>query len=194
MTKTMMRAALLLASLILAAPALAAPRVALETGLGTIVVELADKQAPITSRNFLRYVEAGKLDGTSFYRAARSRTNPRIGYVQGGIDHNYKRAFFAIPHEPTSKTGLKHLDATISMARNAPGTAMGDFFITVGPAAYLDARPGQPGYAAFGRVVKGMDVVRKILAAPTWLGRGAGAFKNQIIIKRIPIVKAKRIR
>ncbi len=184
-----------LLSLLLAipAPALAAPRVAIQTGLGTIVVELADKQAPITSKNFLRYVQAGSFDGTSFYRAARSKTNPKLGYVQGGIDREYRRAFFSIAHEPTSKTGLKHTDATISMARNAPGTAMGEFFLTVGPASYLDARPGNPGYAAFGKVIKGMDVVKKILAAPTWIGRGAGAVKDQLIIKRIPIIKARRI-
>ena len=177
-----------------AAPALAAPRVAIHTGLGTIVVELADKQAPMTAKNFLRYVEAGKLDGTTFYRAARSKTDPRYGFVQGGIDHDLRRAFFSIDHEPTSKTGLKHVDGTISMARNAPGTAMGDFFITVGAAPYLDARPGSEGYAAFGRVVKGMDVVKKILAAPTWIGRGRGALKDQVIVKRVPIVKAERLR
>jgi peptidyl-prolyl cis-trans isomerase A (cyclophilin A) len=176
-----------------AGPALAAPRVAIQTGAGTIVVELADKQAPITSKNFLHYVETGKFDGTSFYRAARSKADPKRGLIQGGIDHNYRRAFFSIDHEPTSKTGLKHVDGTISMARNAPGTAMGDFFITLGPSPYLDARPGNPGYAAFGRVIKGMDVVKKILAAPTWIGRGSGALKDQVIITRVPIIKATRV-
>lgn len=189
-----MRRFLALALLAVSAPAIAAPRVAIQTGLGTIVVELADKQAPITARNFLRYVESGKLDGTNFYRAARSKGDPSRGLIQGGIDHNYKRAFFSIDHEPTSVTGLKHMDGTISMARNAPGTAMGDFFITVGPSPYLDARPGNPGYAAFGQVIKGMDVVRKILAVPTWQGRGAGALKDQVIIKRVPIIKARRIK
>lgn len=178
--------------LVWSGPALAAPRVAIQTGLGTIIVELADKQAPITAKNFLHYVDAGKLNGTNFYRAARAKSDPKYGFIQGGIDHNYKRAFFSIDHEPTSKTGLKHVDGTISMARNAPGTAMGDFFITVGPAPYLDARGDNPGYAAFGRVVKGMDVVRKILAAPTWIGRGSGALKDQVIIKRVPIISAKR--
>ena len=186
------RSAFLAVSL-LSTSALAGPRVALETGLGTVVVELADRQAPITSRNFLRYVEAGKFDGTSFYRAARSKRDPKQGFVQGGIDHNYKRAFFSIDHEPTSKTGLKHVDGTISMARNAPGTAMGDFFITVGPAPYLDARPGYPGYAAFGRVVSGMEVVKRILAVPTWIGRGSGSVKDQLIIKRVPILRAHRL-
>lgn len=188
-----MRRFLAVILLSVSAPALAAPRVAIKTGLGTIIIELADKQAPITAKNFLHYVETGKFDGTSFYRAARSKGDPSRGLIQGGIDHNYKRAFFSIDHEPTSKTGLKHGDGTISMARNAPGTAMGDFFITVGPSPYLDARPGNPGYAAFGHVIKGMDVVKKILAAPTWLGRGSGALKDQVIIKRIPIIKATRI-
>ena len=175
-------------------PALAAPRVALNTSLGTIIVELADKQAPITAKNFLRYVEAGKLNGTTFYRAARSPSKPQFGLIQGGIDHDMRRAFFSIDHEPTSKTGLKHLDGTLSMARNAPGTAMGDFFICVGAQPSLDARGAYPGYAAFGRVVKGMDIVKKILAAPTWIGRGRGALKNQVIVKRVPIITAKRIR
>lgn len=179
---------------LLAAPALAAPRVAIQTSVGTIVVELAEKQAPITARNFLRYVEAGKFDGTTFYRAARSPSAPQFGLIQGGIDHNMRRAFFSIDHEPTTKTGLKHVDGTISMARNAPGTAMGDFFICVGAQPSLDAKGAYPGYAAFGRVVSGMNVVRKILAAPTWVGRGSGAFKGQMIINRIPIISAKRIR
>jgi peptidyl-prolyl cis-trans isomerase A (cyclophilin A) len=180
-------------ALLTATPAIAGPKVAIQTSIGTIVAELYDKQAPITAKNFLRYVEAGKFNGTTFYRAARSKTNPKLGYIQGGIDRDYRRAFFSIDHEPTSKTGLKHTDGTLSMARNMPGTAMGEFFITVGPAPYLDARPGNPGYAAFGRVLKGMDVVKNILAAPTWLGRGAGAFKDQIIKDRIRIISAKRI-
>ena len=185
----------LVAALILAvaAPALAAPRVAIQTSIGTIVVELADKQAPITAKNFLRYVEAGKFNGTNFYRAARSPSAPQFGLVQGGIDHDMRRAFFSIDHEPTSKTGLKHVDGTISMARNAPGTAMGDFFFCVGAQPSLDAKGAYPGYAAFGRVVSGMGVVKKILASPTWVGRGSGAFKGQIMIKRIPIIKATRI-
>ena len=178
---------------LVATPALAAPRVAIKTSLGTIVVELAEKQAPITAKNFLHYVEAGQFDGTNFYRAARSPSAPQFGLIQGGIDHNMRRAFFSIDHEPTSKTGLKHVDGTISMARNAPGTAMGDFFICVGAQPSLDARWQYPGYAAFGRVVSGMSVVKKILAAPTWIGRGRGAMKNQVIKQRIPIISARRI-
>lgn len=178
---------------LIGAPALAAPRVAIQTSLGTIVVEVNERAAPITSKNFLRYVDAGKLNGTTFYRAARSPSAPQFGLIQGGIDHDMRRAFFSIDHEPTSKTGLKHVDGTLSMARNAPGTAMGDFFICVGAQPSLDARGSYPGYAAFGRVVSGMGVVKKILAAPTWVGRGSGALKGQMMIKRVPIISAKRL-
>ncbi len=182
-----------LALALTATPALAGPKVAIETSEGTIIAELYDKQAPLTARNFLRYVVNGKFNGTTFYRAARNRANPKVGYIQGGIDKDYRRAYFSIDHEPTTKTGLKHTHGTLSMARNLPGTAMGEFFITVGPASYLDARPGNVGFAAFGRVIKGMDIVKKILAAPTWLGRGAGAFKDQIIKDRVKIIRARRI-
>jgi peptidyl-prolyl cis-trans isomerase A (cyclophilin A) len=105
-----------------------------------------------------------------------------------------KRAFNPIPHEPTTKTGLKHLDGTVSMARNAPGSAMGDFFITIGAAPALDATPTYPGYAAFGRVVGGMATVRKILASPTYPGGYSKATIGQSIINRILIISAKRIR
>ncbi|MFD1611413.1 peptidylprolyl isomerase [Sphingomonas tabacisoli] len=189
----MLRAFFSLLLALLATPALAAPRVAIKTSLGTILVEVNERAAPISSKNFLRYVDAGKLDGTTFYRAARSPSAPQFGLIQGGIDHDMRRAFFSIDHEPTSKTGLKHVDGTLSMARNAPGTAMGDFFICVGAQPSLDARGNYPGYAAFGRVISGMGVVKKILAAPTWVGRGSGALKGQMMMKRVPIISAKRV-
>ncbi len=180
--------------LFLAASAEAAPRVRLETSAGPIVIELADKAAPITSANFLRYVAEKRFDGTRFYRAARNKTDPKRGLVQGGIDHKIVRARVPIAHEPTSRTGLHHVDGTISMARNAPGTAMGDFFIAVGPNSYLDARPGYPGYAAFGRVVSGMDVVRRILALPTWPGGRSRQTIGQSIRQPVRIVRATRVR
>jgi peptidyl-prolyl cis-trans isomerase A (cyclophilin A) len=98
-----------------------------------------------------------------------------------------------IEHEPTSQTGLRHVDGTVSMARHAPGTAMGDFFITIGKASYLDAREDSPGYAAFGRVVEGMDVVRKILASPTYPGGRSRNTIGQSIIKPIRILRARRV-
>ncbi|TMJ14572.1 MAG: peptidylprolyl isomerase [Alphaproteobacteria bacterium] len=173
----------------------AAPvRVRIETSVGAIVVALETKRAPVTSRNFLAYVDEKRFDGTSFYRAARSRTKPGTGFVQGGINHVATRMRNPIPHEPTSRTGIRHVNGTISMARNAPGTAMGDFFIAVGPAPYLDARPGFEGYAAFGQVVSGMDVVKKILAAPTYVGGRSQATLGQSIVKPVRILSARRVR
>lgn len=186
----------LLLALTLAGPARAAPATALvrlDTSAGPITIELFLKQAPITAGNFLRYVENGRFDGTTFYRAARAGNSGR-GLIQGGIDHKLKRAFNPIPHEPTTRTGLKHLDGTVSMARNAPGTAMGDFFITIGPAPALDGTPTYPGYAAFGRVVGGMATVRKILALPTYPGGYSKQTMGQSIINRVSIISAKRVR
>ena len=115
------------------------PKVAIVTSAGTIVAVLEAKRAPITTANFLRYVDAHRFDGTTFYRAARSKSVPGNGLVQGGIDHDIPKTFLPIKHEPTSKTGLRHTNGTLSMARNEVGSAMGDFFITLGPAPDLDA-------------------------------------------------------
>ena len=169
-------------------------KVRLETSEGPIVIRLEMKRAPITAGNFLRYVDEKRFDGTSFYRAARNRRDPTFGLVQGGINHKAVRALIPIAHEPTSRTGLKHGDGTVSMARNAPGTAMGDFFITVGPASYLDARPGNVGYAAFGQVVEGMSVVRKILAGPTHPGGWSKTTMGQSLVTPIRIISARRVR
>ncbi|UAK23319.1 peptidylprolyl isomerase [Sphingomonas nostoxanthinifaciens] len=189
--------ALLLALAPVAAPAAPpradpAPKVALVTSAGTIVVALEPQRAPITTANFLRYVDAHKLDGTTFYRAARAKSDPKRGLIQGGIDHNIRNSFFPIAHEPTSKTGLHHEDGTISMARNDVGTAMGDFFICVGPARTLDAAPGYPGYAAFGHVARGMDVARRILAEPTYPGGLSIETFGQTIKRRVTIISARR--
>lgn len=188
--------ALLLLALPITAPAAPPPppRVAIETSLGRIVVEMATKQAPITSANFLRYVDEKRLDGTTFYRAARAKGAPKMGFVQGGIRHSYTRMLPPIAHEPTSKTHLRHVDGTISMARDAPGSATGDFFIIVGPGASLDAKGSDPGYAAFGHIVSGMDVVRRILAGKTVVQTGVGATKGQMLVKQIPITSAHRVR
>lgn len=170
-------------------------RVRLATELGQIVIEVDLRHAPITAGNFLAYVDQKRFDGRTFYRAARHRKSPQYGLIQGGIDHTISRALAPIAHEPTSKTGLRHVDSTVSMARNQPGTAMGDFFITVGPSSYLDAGPGgsPPGYAAFGRVVSGMDVVRKILAMPTYRGGYSYTTMGQSIRKPVKILTARRI-
>lgn len=172
----------------------ATARVRIETTIGAIVVELDMKRAPITSANFLAYAEEKRLDGTSFYRAARNKGDPKRGLIQGGIDSKVRKARWPIDHEPTSKTGLRHIDGTLSMARNAPGSAMGDFFITIGPSSYLDAREGNPGYAAFGRVISGMPIVHRILALPTWPGGRSITTKGQHIVKPIGIISVRRVR
>jgi peptidyl-prolyl cis-trans isomerase A (cyclophilin A) len=169
------------------------PKVAIDTTEGTIVVALEVKRAPITANNFLRYVDAHRLDGTFFYRAARSRDGSNRGLVQGGIDHDLPKSFLPIKHEPTSQTGLRHVDGTLSMARNEPGSAMGDFFITVGPAPSLDAAPNYPGYAAFGHVVKGMDVVHRILIKPTYPGGLSIETLGQTLRQTVKIVRAHRL-
>ena len=169
-------------------------RVRLETEAGPIVVALDHKRAPITAANFVRYAEEGRFDGTTFYRAAPTKgaAEGTRGFIQGGIRRNYKRMLPPIAHEPTSETGLRHEAGTISMARTETG-AMGEFFITTDKMPAMDAKPGEPGYAAFGKVVEGMDTVRRILAAPTVPGAGRGAMKGQMIEKPVRIVSAKRV-
>jgi peptidyl-prolyl cis-trans isomerase A (cyclophilin A) len=167
-------------------------RVRLETAEGPITLDLDAKRAPITTKNFVRYVEAGRFDGTEFYRAARTKGDEKEGFVQGGIRRSYRRMFPPIAHEPTTKTGLRHEAGTISMAYREPGYAMGDFFIMTKAMPGMDAKPGEPGFAAFGKVVDGMATVRKILAAPTDEG-GSGAMKGQMIEKPVKIIAARRV-
>ena len=168
-------------------------RVRLETGEGPIVVELDRARAPLTSANFLRYVDAGLLDGANFYRAMK--VGAAAGLVQGGVDP--RRALPPVAHEPTTQTGLSHTEGAISLARRAPGTATADFFITLGDMTFLDANPAAPGdnagFAVFGRVVEGMDVVRRILEAPTSPTEGEGVMRGQMLSPRIPIVSARRL-
>ncbi len=182
-----------------AAPAPAEPlpdlvRVRLDTEAGPILLALDHKRAPVTAANFVRYAEQKRFDGTYFYRAARTKSAKGRGFVQGGIRHSARRAFPPIEHEPTSKTGLRHVDGAVSMARAAPSGAMGDFFIIVGGAMpAMDAKAGEPGFAVFGRVEEGMDVVRKILAAPTVANAGRGPMRGQMIEKPVRIVAARRV-
>jgi peptidyl-prolyl cis-trans isomerase A (cyclophilin A) len=171
-------------------------RVRLETEMGAIVVALDARRAPVTTANFLAYVDQGKFDGITFYRASRTRGARGQGFIQGGIRRDVTRTLLPIAHEPTSRTGLSHVDGTISMARINPGSATGDFFITAGPQPSMDAGTGRPadnlGYAAFGRVVEGRDVVRRILAAPTHANAGAGAMRGQMIERPVRILSARR--
>jgi peptidyl-prolyl cis-trans isomerase A (cyclophilin A) len=175
-----------------APPAPAAVRVILETSAGTLLVE-TDPRAPVTAANFLRYVDEGRFDGTDFYRGMV--LGPGSGIVQGGTANAPDRILPPIPHEPTSQTGLRHVDGALSMARFDPGTADGDFFIMVGPQPGFDAgraAPGDPGFAVFGRVVEGMEVVRAILAAPKSPTEGEGFMRGQMLDPRDRIVSARR--
>jgi len=175
-----------------AAPPL--PRVALETSAGKIVIEVNDRAAPITGTNFLRYVDERRLDGMTFYRAMKSA--PGLGLVQGGTNNDPDRILPPIAHEPTTRTGLSHVDGAVSMARYAPGTATGDFFISVGPTPSYDAGRANAidadGFAVFGQVVEGMEIVRSILVAPTSPTEGDGFMRGQMLEPRIVIVSARR--
>ncbi|TGX44713.1 peptidylprolyl isomerase [Sphingomonas naasensis] len=162
-------------------PAPGMVRVRIETSAGNIVLALDAKRAPKTVANFLAYVDDGRLDGTGFYRASRRTGNPKFGFVQGGIASDARRILPSPPLEPTNLTGIRHTDGTVSMAHGASiDGATGNFSIMVGDNPSLDARgAGRNGYAAFGHVVSGMDVVRKILARPT--GGGRGPMRGQMI-------------
>ena len=152
------------------------PTVLIETSLGAIVVEIDTVQAPITGGNFLRYVDHGLYDGGRFYRTVTLQNQPendvRIEVIQGGIDPARRDdRFDAIPLERTNVTGRRHLDGTISVARAGPDTGGSEFFICIGDQPSLDfggARnsDGQ-GFAAFGQVVDGMEVIRAIHKSPT---------------------------
>jgi peptidyl-prolyl cis-trans isomerase A (cyclophilin A) len=175
--------------------AAARPRVKVETSQGAIVLELAQDKAPITAANFLRYVDGGRYDGSTFYRAMRNGGGAS-GLIEGGLQNDPARLLPPIAHESTLTTGLRHLDGTVSMARYGVGTATADFFVCIGPAPYLDANPAasgdDAGYAAFGQVVEGMDVVRAILASPTGGVARNPVMQGQILDPPIPIISMKR--
>jgi len=200
MLKPLMMFALLLLPLPLAAqttapPPPAATKVRLETTEGPIVVALEQTRAPITTANFLRYVDEKRFDGITFYRAVN--VAPGFGLIQGGIRGDIRQFLPPIAHEPTTETGLSHTDGAISMARNAPGTADASFFITVGNLPSMDADPKQAGdnlgFAVFGHVTEGMEIVRHILQLPTSPTEGEGIMKGQMLAEPVRIVSARRI-
>ena len=145
--------------------------VLIETSAGSIVVELEIDRAPRTAANFMRYVDAGLYEGGTFYRSVRQDNQPdddiRIEVIQGGVNADRREdSFNAIAMEGTGTTGLRHVDGAISMARGDPDSARGEFFICIGDQPELDEggkrNSDGRGFAAFGRVVAGMDVVRHI--------------------------------
>ena len=196
------RFVLVLAALLLpsaAASAQATTNVVIETELGAIVVALETERAPLTAANFLRYADEKRFDGTVFYRAMRLDWDPQPnGLIQAGTQFDPARILPPIAHEPTSQTGLKHLAGTISMARYEPGSATGDFAIMLSPQPFLDADPTsedperRAGFAAFGQVVEGMDVVRAIFDAPVDPDKGEGAMKGQMLAPPVKIISVRR--
>ena len=172
-------------------------RVNLTSGAGLIVLDLYADKAPITAANFLKYVDARLYDGATIYRALKTPGAPTTGLIQGGARVDSAHSITPIAHEATTQTGLSHKDGTLSLARRAPGTATSDFFICVGDAPYLDADPKASGdnlgFAAFGRVASGMDIVRAILALPTSPTAGAPEMAGQMLDPPVPIVSARRV-
>jgi peptidyl-prolyl cis-trans isomerase A (cyclophilin A) len=168
--------------------------VAIDTGLGRIVVGIDRGRAPITAANFLHYVDTHRLDGENFYRAMHAYGG---GLIQGGVRSDVRKLYPPIPDEPTSKTGLHNVTGAISMARGAPGSATADFFIMVSDMTGLDAgnNPGDPdGFAVFGHVIEGMDVVKKIFDAPVSATLGEGVMKGQMLDPPVKIIKAERLK
>jgi peptidyl-prolyl cis-trans isomerase A (cyclophilin A) len=170
------------------------PIVDITTPLGTISVEIDAEHAPGTAANFLGYVDRGEYDGSRFYRTVTPDNQPnhtiRIAVIQGGmasLDDYPRRDVPSVDLERTSVTGLKHLDGTISMARMTPDSANSEFFICVGDQPDLDfggmRNPDGQGFAAFGQVVDGMDVVHAINDSP---------YEGQHLTPPIEIVSIER--
>jgi peptidyl-prolyl cis-trans isomerase A (cyclophilin A) len=168
---------ILLLSLLLAGSVAAAPLIRIHTDLGVIEAELFADKAPATVANFLKYIDAGRYADGQFHRTVKvqpdnqPKNTVKIEVIQGGANPKFDdQAWPAIPLERTRDTGLKHLDGTLSMARAGPDTATSDFFICVGDQPELDfgglRNPDGQGFAAFGRVTKGLDIVKKIQTGP----------------------------
>lgn len=196
----MIRSILLLLAFLSLAPAVAqtpAPgdvRVAVETDKGRIVIAVHGDKAPVTAANFLKYVDQKRFDGTAFYRGVGASD---YGFVQAGTQNDPKRILPPIRHEPTTQTGLTHDDGALSMARYAPGSATGDFFIVLGKMPAMDAQPqaagDNQGFAVFAHVVEGMDVVKAILAEPKSPTKGEGVMKGQMLETPVRILSARRL-
>lgn len=164
-----------------------------KTDFGSIILELYPKRAKATVENFLRYVDEGRLIDACFYRAVHMDNQPdnetKIEVIQGGLkDDEHPQSLPPILHENTSHTGILHKDGVISMARNEPDTASSEFFICIGNQPELDfggkRNPDGQGFAAFGRVIEGMGVVKKIQSQPA---------DGQYLLEDIAIRDIKRI-
>lgn len=170
------------------------PQVAIRTTMGDIVVEVYPDKAPITATAFLRYVDSGYYTNGAFYRVllqeGMSNSN-NVGLIQGGIWQTEGKPSLNLPgiaHETTQKTGLSHTDGILSLARTTPGTANSEFFICIGNQTQFDygnaTNGDKEGFAAFGKVVKGMDIVREIQRQPA---------NGESLTPRIAIKKVERL-
>ncbi|WP_148309177.1 peptidylprolyl isomerase [Sphingopyxis fribergensis] len=173
----------------------ARPYVALATDLGTIIVRIENKRAPVTSTNFLRYVDAKRMDGFKFYRSTKS-WGPANQLVQAGNRGDARKNFAPIAHEPTTKTGLTNCKGALSMARLNPGDATSDFFLLLSYIKGFDAdAPGGDGagFAVFGEIVAGADVAEAIFNAPISPTAGEGVMVGQMLEPQVMIKTARRV-
>jgi len=163
------------------------PIVEIKTEFGNIVIELYPDKAPITCANFLRYIDENEFKDAMFYRTVTTSNQPnndiKIEVIQGGLGFDVEESTFpAIEHETTDLTGIKHKNGTISMARSEPGTASTEFFICINDQPELDfggmRNPDGQGFAAFGKIIDGMSVVKTIQSENN---------KNQMLVKAIKI-------
>lgn len=167
--------------------------IVIKTELGEIVLELYPEQAPITVANFLKYIDENRFKDAVFYRTVKPDNQPdnniKIEVIQGGLfDDFHPDMLPPVGHETTKQSGVLHKDGVISMARNEPGSATSEFFICIGNQPSLDyggmRNPDGQGFAAFGKVIKGMDVVRKIQQLPS---------KNQYLKPHLKIISIERL-
>jgi peptidyl-prolyl cis-trans isomerase A (cyclophilin A) len=172
------------------------PHVALVTSMGTMVVRLEDKRAPVTAANFLRYVDAKRMDGFKFYRTTRN-WGPANSLVQAGNRGDARLNYPPIMHEPTTATGLTNCKGALSMARLAPGDATSDFFILLSDIKGFDADPARggdnAGFAVFGELVAGMEVAETVLVAPISETAGEGVMVGQMLDPAVTILSARRV-
>jgi peptidyl-prolyl cis-trans isomerase A (cyclophilin A) len=170
------------------------------TPLGNVSLRVFPARAPVTAGSFLRHVDAGQFSGAAFYRTVRrdnDHTEQPIRVVQGGL-MDLKESFERLDHEPTHVTGLQHVDGAVSAARREIGNATAaSFFICVGDQPALDfgglRSPDGQGYAAFGRVIDGMDVIRRIHALPTVTGAPHPRLVGQMLTEPVPFLSVARI-
>lgn len=170
-----------------------------DTTAGPILLELYPERAPVSVRNFLAYVDGGHYNGASFYRTVTFENDngrPWIEVIQGGLD-DAEGIMPPIEHESTADTGLTHENGTISMARGAVGTASSEFFICIGPQPALDhgadRNPDKQGFAAFGRVIRGLQTVRSIHQMEADGAAPSEYVSGQILTTPVEITAARRI-